>query len=584
MHAPPFARALALAASIAGASGPASPAAAQAPPAGSFGESVAVDLMTVEVLAVDGRGQVVHDLTREDFRVFEDGRAMPLTHFEAPTAAVAQPGGQTPATLADPAAAAPPAHVVIVVDNLNMGIVNRPRLFEALDAALDASLRPGDRTMVIDYDGSLRVALPFTDSRSDLAAALATQHDGEGRYVAAALDRGRALEDLERVAQVERDGGTGCMSIGPMAWESANERHSEVLQTIRALRSLVATLSGVPGRKNLIYVSDGVPMNPGAAEVQYAIDMCDGTAMAAGIANARDVTSSPSTLQTAYWDPTKARIDIQSLDASNEWYLLAAQASAQRVVFFPLQASGLLGFAKPLGGQVRTTAHVETLLRRDPQDTLTLLAGETGGSAILHTNDFASALSEALEGANQSYVLGFTPPTGGEDRRHALRVEVNRPGIELRYPQSYYRKTPHGQMADAVASSLLHGVEANPLGLEVALGADRANDGQPRLRVSVPLDRATLLPTGDGSQGLITVFLAMRHEEDAPSQVRQKTIQMRVAAGETTRVFVHEIGLALEPGRNQVAVGVYDEIGGTLSYMRREVTISGDAARPETDR
>ena len=48
------------------------------------------------------------------------------------------------------------------------------------------------------------------------------------------------------------------------------------------------------------------------------------------------------------------------------------------MAFYPLQVSGLSGYSTPIGGEVRTTAHVETLVRRDPQDTLMLLASETG--------------------------------------------------------------------------------------------------------------------------------------------------------------------------------------------------------------
>src|SRR5687767_8807281 len=62
------------------------PARAQDPPGpeGVFGESVAVDLMTVQVLAVDAKGNVVRDLGRDDFRLFDSGKLVELTHFEPP--------------------------------------------------------------------------------------------------------------------------------------------------------------------------------------------------------------------------------------------------------------------------------------------------------------------------------------------------------------------------------------------------------------------------------------------------------------------------------------------------------------------
>ena len=582
MRRSPFARTLSAAACLLSALVPAS---AQEPvvPEGAYGESVAVDLMTVEVQAVDANGNVVRDLGRGDFRLFDNGRLVDLTHFEQPRGAASgsAAGAGDAAVVEGAPAAEPPGHVVVVVDNLHMGVVNRSALFTELYRALDAALRPADRVMVVDYDGAVRVALPFTDSRRELIASLEQQRDGEARYLNAALERNRGLEHLQRVAEVERRGGAGCMSIGPMAWDIAHQRHSEVLQTIGALRQLVGTLAGVPGRKTLIHVSDGVPMTPGAVEVQYAIDMCDGTAVREGDPNARDVTTSEG-LQNVYWDPESSRLDLASLDTSNDWYLLAAQATAHRVAFYPLQSSGLTGFAQSIGGQVRTTAHVETLIRRDPQDTLMLLASETGGRAVTNTNDLGSTLAGALRAARDSYVLGFTPAPGSENRRHALRVEISRPGVELTYPRSYYRKSAHGQMVDAVSSSLLHGVEANSMGVQIGLAQAGEGAGGGRLRVTLPLERATLLPAGDGSQGLLTLFVAFRPHEGATSEVRQKTIPLRVpVGGSVAQPFVHEIGLGLGPGRHQIAVGVYDEISGTHSYLRREVVIDGQAPPPQ---
>jgi hypothetical protein len=70
----------------------------QAVPPGSFGESVEVDLMTVEVLAVDAQGNVVRDLGRDEFRLFENGRRVEVTHFEQPPAASVQPSKSLPIT------------------------------------------------------------------------------------------------------------------------------------------------------------------------------------------------------------------------------------------------------------------------------------------------------------------------------------------------------------------------------------------------------------------------------------------------------------------------------------------------------
>jgi VWFA-related protein len=551
------------------------------PPMATFDASVSVDLVTVEVVAVDDRGRPVLDLGREDFRLFEDGRPVEITHFEQPslvaksTSVAAAPGSRGRDETAPPDS---PAHVVVFVDNLHIGVVHREALFESLAKVLDASLRPHDEVMVVSYDGGVSIELPFSSSRHELTAALDRQRVTEARYMIAALEQQRTLERIQRAAEVEAGGaknpGVACLSVGSFAWEAAQDSRGEVLQTIDSMRQFVGTLAGIPGRKTLIHVSDGIPLTPGAALVQYAIDFCDGTAAQEGISHTTDTSVVPNEVNDR-WNPAFSRVEIMSLDTSKEWYRLTAQANAHRVTFYPLQTSGVTGFASSIAGEVRTTHHTEMLARQDPRDSLVLMAEETGGRAILNANDFAPALTRAIEDGRHAYVLGFAPAGGQEERRHQLRVEATRASTRLRYPKSYYRESPHRQMADAVVSSLLHGVESNPLELRISLVDTGEGESPNSLRVVVPLDKPALLPVSEQAEGLLTFFVAVRREDGSTSEVRQSTIPLRVASGAAAegQSFVYDLGMRLPPGTHRVAVGVYDEIGGGLSYLRRDVVV-----------
>ena len=553
----------------------------------SFDASIAVDLVTVEVVVVDERGRPLYDLEREEFELFEDGQPVDVKYFEppvpgdgdVPTAAVSSAESGTSAVTATPAD--PPAHVIVFVDNLHIGVANREQVFATLRETLKESLRSGDEVMLVSYDGGVAVDMPFTSSRRDLAEALEMHSRTEARYLIAAMEDRRAMERIQQTAEVESGSAKNpemglCVSLGQFAWEHAWDRRSETLQTIDSLRAFVGTLAGVPGRKTLIHVSDGLPLTPGAAIVQYAIDFCDGTAVQEGISHAMDITAGDSTIRGRYWDPSSSRIEMSALDLSTEWYRLASEASTHRVTFYPLQVSGATGFATDIAGQVRATARTETLARNDPRDTLVLLARETGGRAVLDANDFGPALASALADARNAYVLGFSPAAGGEGNRHGLRVEVTRPDTRVRHPQSYYRKSPHEQVADAVVSSLIHGVESNPMGLALAM-QERSGESAAALRVSMPLAGTTLVPMGDRAEGHLTFFVVVRRADGTISEVRRRTIPVRVPAeaAKTGLPFVFDLGMGLAPGEHQVAVGVYDEIGGSLSYLRRDVQVAG---------
>src|SRR5262249_51328700 len=62
----------------------------------SFRERVDVELVRVDLLATDGKGNPVQGLRAEDLQVKVDGKPVKLDGFEAPGAQLAGPSGQLP--------------------------------------------------------------------------------------------------------------------------------------------------------------------------------------------------------------------------------------------------------------------------------------------------------------------------------------------------------------------------------------------------------------------------------------------------------------------------------------------------------
>jgi hypothetical protein len=65
------------------------------------------------------------------------------------------------------------------------------------------------------------------------------------------------------------------------------------------------------------------------------------------------------------------------------------------------------------------------------------LSERTGGKLFHDRNDLDEGLRQALEDSRISYTLGFTVPPGEQAGVHDLRVGTTRPGINLRYRDSY---------------------------------------------------------------------------------------------------------------------------------------------------
>src|SRR6185436_13241019 len=102
---------------------------------------------------------------------------------------------------------------------------------------------------------------------------------------------------------------------------------------------------------------------------------------------------------------------------------------------------------------------VASLAHENVRAPLVLLAQETGGRAIVDTNDFASELRRMRQNLGAFYSLGFTPSHHGDGKEHRIEVRVDRPGVRLSYRRNYRDKPPLEQTVDRMLAALVHGVE-----------------------------------------------------------------------------------------------------------------------------
>ena len=124
------------------------------------------------------------------------------------------------------------------------------------------------------------------------------------------------------------------------------------------------------------------------------------------------------------FDRKTAFFDMQSYDTSRQWQRLAALASSHRVVIYPFFAPGLQAPANSQTDVVQTSMRNQVESVANKQDTLSILALETGGKATFNTNDFRPAVRAAIDESLASYELAYISPTAGDGDVHSIRVEV----------------------------------------------------------------------------------------------------------------------------------------------------------------
>lgn len=551
---------------------------------GPFGETVVVEVINVEAFVTDQEGNPVIGLTRDDFRIFEDGEPVEITHFSAYQRAAGGGKESTGAPATEPAVPAAdegPAYLIIFIDNINTGPASRYRTLGQIQRFVEEELRPEDQVMLVSYDPALAVRLPFTHDREALREALAGLASVPGRGLTADLEKRQAIELIRDIQLGASQMAGPCPAeLGVVARAVANQELERIERTLGVLTSFIDSLAGIPGRKAILHVSDGIPLKAGWSVYQTAIELCDGTGMNQGIAGAVDIGLSG--VQAGKFNPSVAVMDQQSFDTSSGWQRLAAHANAHRVSFYTLQAAGLRGPQSASAAVPTRTATVgaEAMALFNDQDTLFLLADETGGRAIMNTNDFTPGLKRLAADLGSYYHLGYRPHTPADGMTHRIRVEVTRPETRVRYRKSYQSKTPHEQVADRLLSCLLHDVGENPLKMRTDLRPGvPAGDEQVkvRLRLQVPLGNLTLLPMPPLHVGMITVFVVVRDDQGALSAVRQSTAPVRVPSDrvETDKAtdFVYEIELIMRRGEHMVASAVRDEMAGTTSFRRQEVKL-----------
>jgi len=537
----------------------------------SFLDSVDVNLVNIEVFVTDRQGNRVDGLTREDFTVEMDGKPVEVTNFhvarpapaedtaaapEAPPSAPIQdatPVAQAESAPAPEAAAPPrPMFLTVYVDNVNIMPQNRRRLLKDLRPLLRQRLAAGDQVMLLAYDRSVRVLEPFTRDPEALEAAL-------DRLEETVTHRPAANAQLRMVMS---DMGTDTESGRPLEVLIDNYqqiREVEALAAYKGLQQAIVGLAGVPGRKSLLYVSDGIPRFPGVELEQMGSEDQAGRA------------ELPS---------RRARRDLRSF-----YRQVYRQANAHEVTLYTLDARGPAEnflLSAETGGLLERAAQFTFSRDASLQEPLLELARQTGGRAIINTFNFGPVLEDVTRDFQSYYSLGF-PAAEADDQYHDIEVRVKGKGLKVRHREGYLSKSPATRVADRTESFLLQGWQSNPMGVQLQFAAPEKKKRRWRVPVliRVPARAITLIPRDNEMVGRLQLFVAVRDGEGRVSELTRLERDVRIPQAELdkqrTAGEVNDLGYAVElemrPGPQSLVVGVWDEVGGGESYVYQRVVV-----------
>lgn len=525
-------------------------------------EAMTVELVNVDVHVVDRDGRPIAGLTREDFRVLEEGRRAEISHF----AWIPARGADSVPSGAGGETSAEPRHVAVLFDELQTGDRSRAKLIAALRTRLAASLRPQDRVSVLRFDGAeVNVLLDASVDRRQLEGAFKELGVFSNRRLLTANETRSALERLKTDVTEQ-----ACQHTGAVLRMYADTVLAHVKSSAAALLRAAQRLAPDAGTKVLLHVSDGIPMIAGGEGYEYAIDMCDGTAIAQGVPEAFNVGFDGADQETTRdrFDPNQAKMESSEYSTAKLWTDVAARINTLGVTIYALQAGpGDSRFLSEIEGGYTSAAPATArqFARENPRHTLVFLAAETGGLMIDVNGNETAGVDRLLADLGAFYSLAFAPATSGRVGLRAIRVEVDRPGAELRYRQSYRRQTAHERIATQLEALFQSERGDNPLGLSLAVEPGKPS-AQGKARLTVPLAGLGAINHGDGTRvGRLTVYLMLRKRGGKVVPMRQRTFDIALptaGAADANGVYVCEV--ALPSFAAEVALAALDEYSGKL--------------------
>jgi VWFA-related protein len=514
-------------------------------------ESVRVEVVNVEVFVTGKDGKPVFGLDRSQFELLEDGRPVPLTNFLAPI----PPAVPAPPVTGEPShpGVAPPDEVdrdrilVVFIDNFNISVQSRKPVLDRLDAFLADRLRAGYRVLMVGFDRFPRRYAPLTDDPKVVAAVVAKlrREANEGTWMRARRDT--ILRDMSRGAAAESG------DVGDLARQEvlnairslAEEQYTVNRSLLAALTGLVDSLAGLPGRKVVLYVSDG-PQVRASEELfaEYDKRFAGGMGM------------------------TATKIDFSVSAQLGE---VTRRANASRTTFYTINGgagSGMARISPELQGP--SAENLETVDTFNRDESLTAFTAGTGGTKLPHPEALAK-LAVELEAF---YSLGYSPDHFGDGRYHSLAVRVKHPGVSVRSRDGYLDKTPVQRLADRTTAALLAGANDNPLAVRLSLGTPEKqgrNKLAVPLTVTIPASRLTLLPNGANHEGKVTVAISVASKDGRNSEVHRESFPISVPAqavqGFLTQDATFTFTLLVQPGDRSVSVSARDETGNLESVV-----------------
>lgn len=524
------------------------------------------ELVYVPVVVRGKDGKHIGGLKKDAFTVQQDGTPQPISVFEEISGPRAKERGLTVeegfVTNATPETSDRQL-TVIVMDVMNTPIIRQGEARQAVIKYLAKTARANHPIALFALNSNgLRQIYSFTEDPKILIQALEKIGNKSGE---ASDQISKNQSEVERLqAEQAMFGGDPAMAaiydrlINATKVINVYYQESSIRTTLAALEQLAGAMSGVPGRKSVIWVTAGFPFifdDPHSFEGR-GTQMMDDYARTWKLLNSASVAVYP--------------VDVRGLEAVG------------------MSSAGIYGNDERVtGAQVESQARgigINSTPGLEQQDSLRAIAEATGGKAYLNRNDLDKAFSDADDDSAEYYLLGYylkqTPKPGW----HKLKASVNVPHGLIRARDGFYtgapvkesEKGPRREFATALAGP----IDYTSVQFASRAEVDRQKcSGGKCLVVAetiIPPQSLTIDQQNKNYVDFDIAVLAVKPDEKIGGE-SSETVKLHLTPESLAQVM--ETGITfrgkvhLPPGSYDLRVAIRDNQTGKIGTVRTNVTV-----------
>jgi VWFA-related protein len=536
-------------------------------------------LTLVDAVVTDKKGNYVHDLTQNDFRLYEDNREQKVTSFSF--------GADTPAQAREQK-----RYLILFFDNSTMSKLDQIQAKTAAIKFINANAGPDRLMAVVEFGGILRTVQSFT-----------------------------ADADLLRAAAIEMK----TSSVNPNDKEPHEAEYGARVMLL-SVRTLAKNLSGFPGRKMVVLFSSGFVLSSTTrVDLMDAISDCNKANVAVYVLDARALLASPPGASSLLQYREEDQRAVAARSAETKLYgaarfVLASYSAAIPDPQRPVGGGGTGGGGSG-GGPVpsanannpnkalATLTPPTTILPSFPpsvtthQQVLAMLAGGTGGFTIFNTNDLLGGIEKIARERNEFYILGYAPPLTPVGSCHTLKVTMSRGGLNVRARSGYCNTKPAAIVNVTPTEKLLEaratGTQAGTMRSSFQMPYFYTAPNMARVNLTMEVPANTIQFKSDNGKYHATInVLGIASKPDGSVGARftdtvSLDLEKDALAEFTKQPYVYQNQFDAEPGSYQLTIvvssgndafGKYDSPLEIDPYEGNQLTLGGVVLSNSTER